>query len=44
MIYHLTRKEMLLDYLKEIPDHRRPQSKQFDLAHVLLFIILGILS
>jgi len=43
---HLDPKEkhMLLDYLNRITDHRRPQSRQYDLAHMLLFIILWILS
>src|ERR1700704_1360333 len=35
---------MLLDYLKEIPDHRRGQGRMFDLPHVLLFSILAIAS
>lgn len=35
---------MLLDYLKKITDHRRPQSRQYGLSEMLLFIILGILS
>jgi hypothetical protein len=35
---------MLLDYLKEIPDHRRGQGRMFDLPHLLLFSILAIAS
>ena len=35
---------MLLDFLKEIPDHRDRQVRQYDLAHILLFTILAILS
>lgn len=35
---------MLLDFLKEIPDHRDRQAHQYDLAHVLYFTILAILS
>ncbi len=35
---------MLLHYLQKIDDHRRNQSKQFDIGHMLLFIILWILS
>lgn len=35
---------MLLDFLKEIPDHRDRQARQYDLAHILLFTILAILS
>lgn len=34
----------LFDLLKELPDQRRWQSKQFDLAHFLLFCILACLS
>lgn len=33
--------KMLIVFLKEIPDHR---NRQYDLAHVLLFSILAILS
>jgi hypothetical protein len=35
---------MLLDFLKEIPDHRDREARQYDLAHILLFSILAILS
>jgi hypothetical protein len=35
---------MLLDYLKQIPDHRRAQGRLFDLPHLLLFSILAIAS
>ena len=35
---------MLLDYLKQIPDHRRGQGRMFDLPHMLLFSILAIAS
>lgn len=35
---------MLLEYLKQIPDHRRGQGRMFDLPHVLLFSILAIAS
>jgi hypothetical protein len=35
---------MLLDFLKQIPDHRRRQGRMFDLPHLLLFSILGIAS
>ena len=35
---------MLLDYLKQIPEHRRGQGRMFDLPHVLLFSILAIAS
>lgn len=35
---------MLLDFLKEIPDHRDREARQYDLPHVLLFAILAILS
>lgn len=35
---------MLLDYLREIPDHRRGQGRRFDLAGVLLVAILALLS
>jgi len=35
---------MLLTILQTIPDHRRAQSRQFDLAHLVLFTILAIAS
>jgi DDE_Tnp_1-associated len=35
---------MLLDFLKEIPDHRDREGRLYDLAHILLFSILAILS
>ncbi len=35
---------MLLDFLKEIPDHRDREARQYDLPHVLFFTILAILS
>ena len=35
---------MLLDYLKQIPDHRRAQGRRFKLEHILLTSILAILS
>ena len=35
---------MLLDFLKEIPDHRDRQARQYDLAHILYLTILAILS
>ena len=35
---------MILDYLNKIEDHRRNQSKHYDLGHMLLFVILWILS
>lgn len=35
---------MLLDYLKQIPDHRRGQGRMYDLPHLLLFSILAIAS
>lgn len=35
---------MLIDFLKEIPDHRDRQARQYDLAHILLLTILAILS
>jgi len=35
---------MLLDYLREIPDHRRGQGRMYDLAGVLLVTILAVLS
>ena len=28
---------MLLDFLKEIPDQRDRQARQYDLPHILLF-------
>ena len=37
-------KKMLLDFLKEIPDHRDREGRMYDLAHVLLFTILATLS
>lgn len=40
----LTHPSMLLKYLKRVLDHRRGQSKQYDLAHVLLFSVLAIAS
>lgn len=35
---------MLLDILKKIPDHRRPEGREYYLHHILLFSILGLLS
>ena len=35
---------MILDFLKEIPDHRDREGRMYDLPHVLLFTILAILS
>lgn len=35
---------MLLDFLKEIPDHRDREGRMYDLAHMLLFSILAVLS
>jgi hypothetical protein len=35
---------MILDFLKEIPDHRDREARQYDLAHMLFFTILAILS
>ncbi len=35
---------MLLDFLKEIPDQRDRQARQYDLPHILLFTVLAILS
>jgi DDE_Tnp_1-associated len=35
---------MLLDYLKEIPDHRRRQGQRYDLAGVLMAVVLAVLS
>lgn len=35
---------MLLDILKTIPDHRRPEGREYYLHHILLFSILGLLS
>lgn len=35
---------MLLDFLREMPDHRRGQGRRFDLAGVLLVTILALLS
>jgi hypothetical protein len=35
---------MLLEIFKRIPDHRRKQSQQFDLAHLLLFSVLAVVS
>src|SRR6266404_273807 len=35
---------MLLDYLREVPDHRRGQGRRFDLAGVLMVAILALLS
>ena len=34
---------MLLQYFSEVPDHRRGQGKMYDLAHLLLFIVLGVI-
>ena len=34
----------LLDLLEEVPDHRRAEGKIYQLAHVLLFSILAIVS
>ncbi len=35
---------MLIDFLKEIPDQRDRQARQYDLPHILLFTVLAILS
>ena len=35
---------MLLELLNKIPDHRRPQWRQFWLSHIIYFSILSILS
>lgn len=35
---------MILDFLKEIPDRRDREGRMYDLAHILLFTILAILS
>ena len=35
---------MLLNFLKEIPDCRDREGRRYDLAHILLFTILAILS
>ncbi len=35
---------MLMDYLREIPDHRRGQARQYDLVGVLTGTILALLS
>lgn len=35
---------MLLEIFKRISDHRRKQSQQFDLAHLLLFTVLAVVS
>ncbi len=35
---------MLLDFLKEIPDHRDREARQYDLPHILYFTVLAILS
>jgi hypothetical protein len=35
---------MLLNILKTIPDHRRPEGREYYLHHILLFSILGLLS
>lgn len=40
----LTKYPMLLKYLQMVPDHRRPQGRMYDLAHVLLFSVLAIAS
>ena len=34
----------LLEVLRSIPDHRRPEGKRFDLATVLLYAILGMIA
>ena len=34
----------LLEVLRTIPDHRRDEGKRFDLATVLLYAILGMVS
>lgn len=34
---------MLLDYLKEIPDKRRAEGKQYSLGYIVLFSLLAIL-
>jgi hypothetical protein len=35
---------MLMEFLKEVPDHRDAEARQYDLASVLLCTILAILS
>lgn len=35
---------MLLDHLKLVEDHRRGQGRRYDLAHVLLFTVMALLS
>ena len=35
---------MLTSFLFNIPDHRRKQGRRYELGHILLFSILGILS
>lgn len=35
---------MLLDIFKTISDHRRAEARQFDLAHLLLFVVLAVTS
>jgi hypothetical protein len=34
----------LLELLQSIPDHRRAEGKRFDLATVLLFVIVGMIA
>jgi hypothetical protein len=35
---------MLIEILKKIEDHRRPEGREYYLHHILLFSILGLLS
>jgi hypothetical protein len=35
---------MLLDYMKLVEDRRRGQGRRYDLAHVLLFTVMALLS
>jgi len=35
---------MLITIFQEIPDHRRPQGRMYDLPHLLFFTVLAILS
>lgn len=35
---------MLIEFLKSIPDHRDRQARQYDLAHILMFTVLAVLS
>jgi hypothetical protein len=34
----------LLDILRAIPDHRRAEGKRFDLATVLLYVVIGMIA